>query len=83
MKFPHGEAKAEARSLVGSLTFQRCCCFRARESVAENDNLMFTYLSDGEKSLASRIKIPRLKNLLTGHTLTLVFSRVRDGKMAV
>ena len=87
MKFPHGEAKTEAKALVGS------SADFVKVAVSEPKNMLpkMTLLDvppslpDSEIITGILDKNPQIKELLNaGHTLTLVFSRVRDGeKMAV
>ena len=87
MKFPHGDAKAEARALVGSSADFRDVVVSEPKKMLPKMTLLDVppSLSDGEIIPGIQDKNPVIKDLLAaGHTLTLVFSRVRDGKkMAV
>ena len=87
VKFPHGEAKAEARALVSSSADFRDVVVSEPKKMLPKMTLLDVppSLSDSEIIPGIQDKNPAIKELLAaGHTLTLVFSRVRDGKkMAV
>ena len=87
VKFPHGEAKAEAKALVGSSAdFMEVAVSEPKKMLPKMTLLdVPPSLLDSEIISGILDKNPQIKELLdAGHTLTLVFSRVRDGKkMAV
>ena len=87
VKFPHGEAKAEAKALVGSSAdFVEVAVSEPKKMLPKMTLLdVPPSLPDSEIISGILDKNPQIKELLNaGHTLTLVFSRVRDGKrMAV
>ena len=83
MKFPHGEAKAEAKALVGSSAdFTNVAVSEPKKMLPKMTLLdVPPSLPDGEIISGILDKNPQIKESLNaGHTLTLVFSRVRDGK---
>ena len=87
VKFPHGEAKAEAKALEGSSAdFVEVAVSEPKKMLPKMTLLdVPPSLPDSEIISGILDKNPQIKELLNaGHTLTLVFSRVRDGKrMAV
>ena len=87
VKFPHGEAKAEAKALVGSSAdFTNVAVSEPKKMLPKMTLLdVPPSLSDGQIVSVILNKNPQIKESLNdGHTLTLVFSRVRDRKkMAV
>ena len=86
VKFPHGEAKAEAKALVGlSSDFTDVAVSEPKKMLPKMTVKCSPSLPDGEIISGILDKNPQIKESLNaGHTLTLVFSRVRDGKkMAV
>ena len=87
MKFPHGEAKAEAKALMGSLADFTDVAVSGPKKMLPKMTLLDVppSLPDGEIISGILDKNPQIKETLNaGHTLTLVFSSVRDGKkMAV
>ena len=87
MKFPHGEAKAEVKALVGSSTDFMDVAVTEPKKMLPKMTLLYVppSLPDGEIISAILEKNPQIKELLNvGHTLTLGFSRVRGRKkMAV
>ena len=87
MKFPHGEAKAEAKALVGSSAdFVEVAVSEPKKMLPKMTLLdVPPSLPDSEIITGILDKNPQTKELLNaGHTLTLVFSRARDRKkMAV
>ena len=87
VKFPHGEAKAEAKALVGSSAdFVEFAVSEPKKMLPKMTLLdVPPSLPDSEIISGILDKNPQIKGLLSaGHTLTLIFSRVRDGKsMAV
>ena len=87
VKFPHGEAKAEAKALVGSSADSTDVAVSEPKKMLPKMTLLDVPPSqpDGETISGILDKNPQIKELFNaGHTLTLVFSRVRDGKrMAV
>ena len=87
VEFPHGEAKAEAKALVGlSADFTDVAVSEPKKMLPKMTLLdVLPSLPDGEIISGILDKNPQIKESLNaGHTLTLVFSRVRDGKkMAV
>ena len=87
VKFPHKDAKTEARALVGtSADFANVVVSEPRKMMPKMTLLDISpSLSDSEIVSGIQDKNPQIRELLNaGHTLTLVFSRVRDGKkMAV
>ena len=87
VKFPHGEAKAEAKALVGSSAdFTNVAVSKPKKMLPKITLLdVPPSLPDGEIISGILDKNPQIKESLNArHTLTLVFPRVRDGKkMAV
>ena len=87
VKLPHGEAKAEAKALVGSSAdFIDVAVSESKKMLPKMTLLdVPPSLPDGEIISGILDKNPQIKESLdAGHPLTLVFSRVRDGKkMAV
>ena len=87
VKFPHAGAREEAKALVGSSAdFQNIAVSEPRKMLPKMTLLdVPPSLPDTEIVSGIQEKNPRIKGLLdAGHTLTLVFSRVKDGKkMAV
>ena len=87
VKFPHGEAKAEAKALVrSSADFTDVAVSKPTKMLPKMALLdVPPSLPDGEIISGIPDKNPKIKESLNaGHTLTLVFSRVRDRKkMAV
>ena len=87
MKFPHGEAKAGAKALMGSSAdFTDVTVSEPKKMLPKMTLLdVPSSLPDGEIISGILDKNPQIKESRNaGHTLTLVFSRVRDGKkMAV
>ena len=84
VKFPHREAKAEAKTLMGSS--EDFVVSEPRKMLPKMTLLdVPPSLPDDEIIPGIKDKNPRIKDLLTaGHTLTLLFSRSGDGKkMAV
>ena len=83
VKFPHREAKAEAKALVGSSAdFAEVSVFEPKKMLPKMTLLdVPSSLPDSEIISGILDKNPQIN---AGHTLTLVFSRVRDRKkMAV
>ena len=83
VKFPHGEGKAEAKALVGSSAdFVEVAVSEPKKMLPKMTLLdVPPSLCDSEIITGILDKNPQIKELLNaGHTLTLVFSRVRDGK---
>ena len=87
VKFPHGKAKAEAKALVGSSAdFTNVAVSEPKKMLSKMTLLdVPPSLPDGEIISGILDKNPQIKESFNaGHTLTLVFFRVRDGKkMAV
>ena len=87
VKFPHGEAKAEAKALVGSTADFVEVAVSEPKKMLPKMTLLDVPPSLPDSEIISDIldKNPQIKELLNArHTLTLFFSRVRDGtKMAV
>ena len=87
VKFLHGEAKTEAKALGGSSSdFTNVAVSEPKKMLPKMTLLdVPPFLPDGEIISGILDKNPQIKESLNaGHTLTLVFSRVRDGKkMAV
>ena len=87
VKIPHREAKAEAKALVeSSADFVEVAVSEPKKMLPKMTLLdVPPSLPDSEIISGILDKNPEIKELLNaGHTLTLVFSRVRDGKkMAV
>ena len=87
VKFPHREAKAEARALVGSSEDFADVAISEPKKMLPKMTLLDIPPSLPDDELISGIKDknPKIKELLdAGHMLTLVFSRIKDGKkMAV
>ena len=87
MKFPHAKARNEAKTLVGSSAdFQNIAVSEPRKMLPKMTLLdVSPSLPDSDIISGIQDKNPKIKGLLdAGHTLTLVFSRVKDGKkMAV
>ena len=87
VKFPHGEAKAEAKALVGSSADFTNVAVSEPQKMLPKMTLLDVppSLPDGEIISGILDKNPQIKESLNaGHTLTLFFSKVRDGKkMAV
>ena len=82
VKFPQGEAKAEAKALVGSLAdFTDVAVSEPKKMPKVTLLDVPPSLPDGEIISVILDKNPQIKESLNaGHTLTLVFSRIRDGK---
>ena len=87
LRFPHGEAKSRAKALVASSSnFTDVDVSEPKKMLPKMTLLdVPTLLPDEEIIPSIREKNPNITDLLdAGHTLSLVFSRVRDGKrMAV
>ena len=87
VKLPHGEAKAEAKALVGSSAGFMEVAVPEPKKMLSKMTLLYVppFLPDGEIISVILDKNPQIKELHNArHTLTLVFSRARDGKkMAV
>ena len=83
VKFPHGEAEADAKALVGSsVDFMDVAVCEPKKMLPKMTLLdVPPSLPDGEIVSGILEKNPQIKQLLNaGYTLTLDFSRVRDGK---
>ena len=83
VKFPHGEAKAKAKALVGSSAdFMEVAVSEPKKMLPKMALLdVLPALPDGEIISGILDKNLQAKELLNdGHPLTLVFSRVRGGK---
>ena len=83
VKFPHGEAKAEAKALVGSSADFTDVAVSEPKKMLPKMTLLGVppSLPDGEIISSILDKNPQIKEPLNaGYTLTLVFSRIRDRK---